>query len=656
MTSPANQKHLLPVFELKHVAVGTSGHIDHGKSTLVKALTGTDPDRFEEEKSRGITIDLGFAHYGWNDEVEVSFIDVPGHERFVHNMLAGAGGIQLLILVVAADGGVMPQTKEHLHICDLLGIQRGITVITRCDLADEEMIELVEEEVRELVESTFLHNGPILKTSSVEGTGISELKEEIARQIEFLDIKSNEGYFRLPVDRRFTLKGFGTIVTGTVLSGRASLKDKLVLYPRSSSIKIRGFQTHQKEVDSIGIGQRSAINIAGIHKDDILRGDQIATPGRLTTTKIIDVELRVIPEKTGILKNRFKIRFFSNAQEVTGRIFTFANFDSNISDVQFVQIRLEKPICCHYNDRFIIRNPSPMETIAGGRIIAPLGNRSRRNRERLIESLSGLASGYDEVRILETVFLSGVNGITIDQLPPLVNCTQKMIQRSMQKLSSTGEIVCIDTEKKRYLHQYHCQRISRFFSRALALFHQKCPEKRGAPGTDFLGKMKRMYNLPEILALLNWAVKQGTLEKKEGHFRLPGFQGGLDKQQKILKEKILSLLQKNRVSPPGVINMSEALGVDKKILEKILKIGLSEKWIVKVKDDLWYLPEAVDEVKKILLDFFSERDRITVLDFKELLGISRKHAIGLLEYFDGRHLTRRVGNHRILRLEHSGSR
>ncbi len=640
---------------MKHVLVGTSGHIDHGKSALVKALTGTDPDRFEEEKSRGITIDLGFAHYVWNDEIEVSFVDVPGHERFVHNMLAGAGGIQLLILAVAADGGVMPQTREHLHICHLLGIERGITVLTRCDLADEEMVELVEEEVRELIEPTFLRNGPIRKTSAIDGTGIEELKEEIARQVEDLEVGNDGGYFRLPVDRRFTLKGFGTIVTGTVVSGSAGPKDGLALYPGNKTVKVRGFQTHGKEVESIGVGQRSAINISGLHKNEISRGDQIATPGRLVTTRVVDVELNVLPDRVGVLKNRFKIRFFSNAQEVTGRVFTFAGFDAGSSDAQFVQVRLEKPICCHYNDRFIVRNLSPMETIAGGRIIAPLGNRSRRNRERLIDSLSGLSSGRDEIRILETIFLSGVTGMTVDRLPPLVICSLKTIQRSLQKLSSTGEIVCIDTDRRKYLHKSHCRRISQFFSRVLALFHRKYPEKAGAPGTDFLGKMKRMYSLQEISALLTWTVKQGTLEKRDGLFHLPGFQGGLDRQQKRLKERVLALLRKERFSPPGFVNMCEALGAERKSLERLLKIGSSEKWIVKAKEDLWYLPETVEKIKEILLDYFSKQDTITVLEFKELLGFSRKHAVGLLEYFDGLHITRRVENHRILRIERDGT-
>ncbi len=636
---------------MKHVIIGTSGHIDHGKSALVKALTGTDPDRFEEEKKRGITIDLGFAHYVWNNDLEISFIDVPGHERFVHNMLAGAGGIQLLILVVAADGGVMPQTREHLHICNLLGIQRGITVITRCDLADEEMIQLVEEEVAELIEPTFLNESPIMKVSSIKGNGLRELKEEIAKQSELLGSKSDRGSFRLPVDRKFTLKGFGTIVTGTVLSGTAHLSDDLVLFPKNQSLKIRGFQTHLKNVESIHAGQRSAINISGLHKDEITRGDQIAKPNGLVTTKTIDAELNLIPEKAGILKNRFKIRFFSNAQEVTGRVITFANFDNESPESQFIQIRLEKPISCHYNDRFIIRNLSPMETIAGGRIIAPFGNRSRRNKERLYDSLSGLASENEESRILETVFLSGVTGVEGNQLPPLVNCGQKSIQRSLQKLSSIGEIICINTERKKYLHQFHCHRISRFFQKVLALFHQKFPEKLGAPGTDFMGKMSRFYSLTEILSLLNWSVKQEILLKRNDYYHLPGFKGGLDKKQTINRDKILGVLQREPKAPPGVVNMADELDLSKKDLLKLLKIGQSQKWVVKVNEDLWYLPETIEGIKKLTLDFFAKQDTITVLEFKGLFGFSRKHAIGLLEYFDGLHFTRRVENHRILRVD-----
>ena len=634
---------------MKHIVVGTSGHIDHGKSALVQALTGVDPDRFEEEKRRGITIDLGFAHYIWEDELEVSFVDVPGHERFIHNMLAGVGGIQLLILVVGADEGVMPQTREHLHICNLLDTKHGLVVVTRSDLADDEMIELVRDEIQDLVEGTFLEDQPVVVTSAVEKTGLDELKEQIASQANVISDRTEESGFRLPVDRKFTLKGFGTVVTGTVLSGKAGSNDELMLFPQQAPLKIRGFQVHQQSIDQIVAGQRSAINLAGIHKDEIHRGNQITSPGKVVTTRIIEVELKTITEKTGILKHRSKLRFFSNAQEVTGRLYITKDFDPLLSDLQYAQIRLEEPICCAYNDRFIIRNLSPIETIGGGRIIAPFGNRSRRNKHRLQESLAGLAADDETKRIQETIYLAGTGGMEAEQLPPLVGSSSKSIKNNLQKLSSTGEIIGINPDRKKYLHTLHCERVAGFFARTLKAFHEKNPEKTGALGSDFYGKMSRMYSPPEVLAVLNWSVRQKILSQEDAYYHLPGFKGGLNQKQKQLKTSVLNLLRKSDFQPPGIVNLADEMSVPQKELEKLLKIGISEKWVVRVKDDLWYHPDVIEEAKAALHKHFSQTETLTVIEFKDLLGISRKHAIGLLEFFDSNHLTRRVENHRILR-------
>lgn len=633
---------------MKNIIIGTSGHIDHGKSALVKALTGTDPDRFEEEKKRGITIDIGFAYYTWQDRLNISFIDVPGHERFVHNMLAGVGGIHILLLVVAADGGVMPQTREHLHICNLLDIEHGIVTMTRCDLADEEMIALVEEEIEELLVDTFLDGRPIIKTSAATGQGLDELREEIARLADMIEEKDSNAPFRMPVDRCFSLKGFGTVVTGTVHSGEAVLEDNLMLFPQMEPLRIRGFQVHGSKAERIQTGQRSAINLTGLSKEQIERGNQIAQPGHLVNTQVIEVEIKIIPDKIGVLKDRMKLRFFSNAQEVTGRLYAGEDFDPESTDPQFAQIRLEQTISCRYGDRFIIRNLSPVHTIAGGRIIAPFGNRSRKNKHRLTESLSGLASNDETRRILETVFLSGTKGIMANQMVPLVGVSQKSIQKSLQSLASQGEIVSINNDKKKFLHFFHNKRLAGFFVKALTAFHKKNPEKPGAQGADFFGKMSLSYTHQEVLSLLNWAVKQTFIAQTEGYYHLPGFQGGMNERQKKLKEKILSSLQHAEFQPPGLVNLSRELDIDQKEIEKILKIGLSEKWIVKAKDDLWYPPETIEKIKQKILTYFEEHETITVADFKDVLGVSRKHAVGLLEYFDGTHLTRRIENHRVL--------
>lgn len=633
---------------LKNIIIGTSGHIDHGKSALVKALTGTDPDRFEEEKKRGITIDIGFAHYTWEERLDISFIDVPGHERFVHNMLAGVGGIHILLLIVAADGGVMPQTTEHLHICNLLDIEHGIVVLTRCDLADEEMIDLVEEEVGELVQGTFLENQPVIKTSAVEGTGLQELKEEIAKIADAIKDDNQNAPFRMPVDRCFSLKGFGTIVTGTVHSGEAKLEENLMLYPQQELLRLRGFQVHGEKAEQIKTGQRSAINLTGINKEQVARGNQIALPGQLVNTQVIEVELKIIPDKIGLLKNKAKLRFFSNAQEVTGRLYAGDDYDPEQTEKQFVQIRLEEQISCRYGDRFIIRNLSPVQTLAGGRIIAPFGNRSRKNKHRLAESLAGLASNSEIQRTLETVFLSGTKGIMADQMVPLVGSSQKVIQKSLQSLASQGEIISINNEKKKYLHFYHNKRLAGFFVKALTVFHKKNPEKPGALGSDFFGKMSLTYSHQEVLSSLNWAVKQKFVAQTDNVYHLPGFEGGMNEKQKKLKEDILLNLRKANFQPPGIVNLAKDLDKDQKEIEKVLKIGLSEKWIIKAKEDLWYPPETIEQIKERLISYFSENETLTVVEFKDLLGVSRKHAVGLLEYFDGLHLTRRIENHRVL--------
>lgn len=640
---------------MKHIVVGTSGHVDHGKSTLVQSLTGIDPDRFQEEKERGITIDLGFAHYIWQESLEVSFVDVPGHENFVHNMLAGIGGIQLLILVVAADGGVMPQTREHLHICNLLGIKQGLTVITRVDLADEEMIELVQEEVYELIEGTFLEEQPILQVSAITQQGLEGLRQEIARQADKLPATAQGGSFRLPVDRSFSVKGFGTVVTGTALEGKTSLDQELLLYPQEQPLKIRGFQVHQKPAQEIVPGQRAAINLSGIHKDEIQRGNQIAVAGKLINTRVLDVELQLIPGQRGIKKSRCTLKFFSHAQEVGGKLVTTSDFDFLSEAPQVAQLRLDDVISCCFGDRFILRSPSPLETVAGGRIIAPLGNRVRKNRERLQESWRGLSSDASEVRIKEAVFLAGTQGVEAKQLAVLVGIGQKVITKEVQKLAAKGEIIQINPTRKRFLHHRHCLRIGVFFVRSLKAFHKKNPEKSGARSTDFYGKMSRLYEAQEIAVLLNWVVKQKLVVKENEYYRLPDFEGGLTAQQEEMKETILDYLLQQGVQPPGIVNMSTALNLPPKSLEKILKIGHREKWIIRVKEDLWYREDILVQVKTKLLEWFQGQESLTVIEFKDLLGVSRKHAIGLLEYFDSIHLTRRVDNHRILRLDHSAS-
>ncbi len=431
---------------MRHIVVGTSGHVDHGKSTLVKALTGTDPDRFEAEKTRGITIDIGFAHYQWQNSYEISFIDVPGHENFIHNLLAGIGGVQLIILVVAADSGVMPQTKEHLIISKLLGAKLGCVVITRCDLADDEMIELVEEEIKELIEGSYLEDQPILKVSATKEKGLEDLKIAIGNLADKLEEPNYTLPFRLPIDRSFTVKGFGTIVTGTVLSGKIKDTEDLVLYPEQSSLKVRGFQVHNQASSEIFKGQRAAINIGGIHKEEVARGDQIAQIGELVLTKTIDIAFELVDGQKAISKKKTQVKFYCNAQERNGKLVIYNNLEQNQDLNLLGQIRFNSPIWCRYGDRFILRNGSLSDTIAGGRIIAPLGNRNRKNRSEIINILTALDSDDQINRIDGAIKLTGTTGVEFKNLGKLTGISQKSLLKLLQKLLSQGNIIQIDSK------------------------------------------------------------------------------------------------------------------------------------------------------------------------------------------------------------------
>lgn len=632
----------------QHVIIGTAGHIDHGKSTLVQVLTGTDPDRWAEEKKRGITIDLGFAHYCWEDRLEISFVDVPGHEGFIHNMLAGAGGIQILLLIVAADDGVMPQTREHLHICDLLGIKLGIVVITRCDLADPALVELVREEIEEMVESTFLEEAPMMEVFALKGKGMEELKQTIASVAKQCKLREEQNFFRMPIDRVFSLKGFGTVITGTALSGRAEKTDPLSIYPEEIPSRIRGFQVHGKSVRTIESPQRAAINLSGIDKEHLSRGNQIATPHSLVNTRSVFVELNRIPDKEALLKHRTPLKFFSHTQEIQANFYHISSGDSLDSKSYFAKIRLKETLSCRFGDRFILRTLSPNETVAGGRIIAPLGRLVRRNRDRMIESLTGLSQEEGELRIVETIFLRGISGVQPQELPPLTGCSQKTISKVLQKLSGQGKIVQINLDRKRFLHEIHCHRVAQFFIKTLKIFHQQNPELPGALGSDFFGKMSRLFQQSEITFLLSWTNKRKLIEKREQYFHLPGFQGGLTPKNRALLDKIVTYLQQCGNQPPGIVNLSEAIEIPQDTVKSLIKKAVADKTLVRIKEDLFFHSQVIEKIQTKLLEHFNDNQQLTIIEFKELINIARKPAVSLLEYFDSLHLTRREENHRIL--------
>ena len=632
-----------------HLVVGTSGHIDHGKTTLVKALTGVDADRFAEEKARGITIDIGFAHYADGAGNHIAFVDVPGHERFVHNMLAGAAGMDAVLMVIAADEGVMPQTREHLHICDLLGIRQGVIALTRIDLVDEELLELSIDDVRETVQGTFLEDAPIVPVSAISGQGLDALKAELATLPGKVQDHHLEHPFRFPVDRSFTMKGFGTVVTGTVTAGVLARESAVTQYPSGTPLRIRGLQVHGEAADRVEAGQRAAINLTGVAKEDIQRGDQLAEPESLLTSYLLNVELKLLEDIPRDLTQRTRIRLHLGTQEVIGRIVLLEEERFRPGDTQLIQLRLEKEVSSRFGDRFIIRNYSPVFTLGGGRVIDPSPVKSRRLKGDLPERLAALA-GEDEAALVEQViYLQGSRGVKAREGFIRSGLAARAFEKNIAALSSQGAIFCVDPGEKKYLHQATVDRIGGFLERVLAIHHKAHPEREGMSRMELAGKLAAVFTDKEVGALLSRQVKGSRLELEGQSYRIAGHEKSLSGQQEEILARFIEMIDQGGPMAPRQGALFDAAGVDEKTGIRLVKLGVHNKQLVRVKDDLFYTPALLASIEAQLRGYLLENKQITVVDFKDLSGVTRKHAVDLLEYFDAARVTIRLENHRVLR-------
>ncbi|MEE8395021.1 MAG: selenocysteine-specific translation elongation factor [bacterium] len=632
-----------------HFVVGTSGHIDHGKTTLVKALTGVDTDRWEEEKARGITIDIGFARYRDEAGTDFAFVDVPGHERFVHNMLAGAAGMDAVLMVVAADEGVMPQTREHLHICDLLGIERGLIALTRVDLVDEELLQLSRDDVREGVEGTFLAEAPIVPVSALTGQGLDDLRHELAELAKRVTPRQLDHPFRFPVDRSFTLKGFGTIVTGTVVSGRLAKDRPVVQFSGGAPVRLRGLQVHGEAAEEVLAGQRAAINLVGLGKEEIRRGDQLAAPDSLLTSYLLNVELRLLDSIPRDLTQRTRVRLHLGTKEVIGRIVLLEEERFTPGETQLIQVRLEAPVSSRYGDRFIVRNYSPIFTLGGGRVIDPSPNKSRRIRRELSKRLGALAGADPEALVEQVIFLQGTRGVKASEGFIRSGLSEKHFAKVVQGLSSQGKILQIDPNEKKYVHDETLGRVGKFMERVLAAHHRDFPEREGMSRPEIAGKLSLIFDDKEVAMVLGRLAKQGRVVAEGQLFLLPGHRKNVSGQDEELLERCVEIIRAGGVQPPRKGALFDACGVDEKAGLRLLKLGSHNNRLVRVKDDLYYTPGQLGEIEAKLRGFLGEHTQITVIDFKELMGLSRKHAIDLLEHFDAERVTLRLENHRELR-------
>lgn len=628
--------------------IGTSGHIDHGKTTLVKALTGVDTDRWAEEKKRGITIDLGFAHYQDEQGNQLAFVDVPGHEKFIHNMLAGVAGMDAVLLVVAADEGVMPQTREHLNICNLLKIKTGLVAITRIDLVeDSDMVELCQEEVAELLEGTFLEGKPVIPVSTTSGEGLTELRQALSKLGKQIPAVEIEKPFRLSVDRSFTLKGFGTVVTGTVLSGSLRQDEEVQQFPQQRSVRIRGLQAHSQTVSEVFAGQRAALNLAGITKEEIQRGDQLAKEGSLLTSYMLNASLTLLEDVSAALKNRTRIRLHLGSQEVFGRIVLLEGETLSPGKTTLVQFRLESLVCTRHGDRFIVRSYSPMFTLGGGMVIDPSPSKSRRVLHELSGRLRRLHDGDENVRSAEVIYLQSVKGVIEAEFSVRSGLSAKQSAKILQLLQSQQQVLCVDPFSKRYLHVQHVERIGEFLSKVLTIHHKKFADREGMTRSELGGKLSLIFTEKEVEILLKYMIKLGKFVQNGQYFSLAEHQPQVSQAQEAGLAHCFELIKAGGFQPYRRTRLLEELEMNEQEGVAMLKSAVHSKRLVRVADDLYYAPEQTKEILISLRKYLQDNQSITVIQFKELLNISRKHAIDLLEYFDSQHLTIREDNHRV---------
>ncbi len=631
---------------MKSIIVGTAGHIDHGKSTLVEALTGTHPDRLEEEKRRGITIDLGFAFLE-EGSVRFGFVDVPGHERFVKNMLAGAWGVDVLLLVIAADEAIKPQTREHFDICRLLGVQRGVIALTKIDRADTDARELTRMEIEEFVKGSFLADAQIVPVSAKTGAGLPELKEALLRAANQVKDKDPNRYFRLPIDRSFSVKGFGTVVTGTLAAGQISAGAEVELLPSKERVRIRGLQSGGKAVERAEAGQRTAVNLASVEHTAIKRGMLLAAPGRFRGSRRVDVRLELLPSARNV-KHHSKIHFHAGTAETIGEILLCANKELPAGENGLAQIRLQDEVALAKGDRFIVRQFSPVITIGGGVVLDVLARRPARKDMGHAAFLETLENGTPE-EILRVIVERNVLGVKLDEVVARTGWMEGEIRNAAANLAKTNLVRSVSQEPLLMLSERTFNEICEKLRASVEKFHKENPLLPGVPKEELrtiLGKRVRSETFQTALnelVLQKKIVLEGELVKK------PGSEITLTSEEAQAKEQIVQAFQKAGLAVPSVKEVLSQQAIENRRAEKILQILLRENVLVRVSAELIFHTDALKSLRELLQNYKkSKGERIGVPSFKDLTGITRKYAIPLLEYLDRQRLTRRADDERVI--------
>ena len=651
---------------MKRVVVGTAGHVDHGKTALVQALTGIDTDRLAEEKRRGITIELGFAHLALPGGIVAGVVDVPGHERFVRAMAAGAGGIDVVILVVAADEGIMPQTREHLDICRLLGVPRGVVAVTKSDLLPglgADWLPLLEEEIQAACAGTFLESAAVVPVSARTGEGLPRLVEVLSALSAEVPERPADGPLFLPVDRAFTLKGFGTVVTGTLLSGTLAEGDALALVPPSAAVgelRARTVQVHGKGAPRASAGQRTAVNLPGVEASAISRGQVLVHPGVVPPTSILDVELSLLEASPRPVRHRSRLLLHVGTAQVPCAVaLVDGRPEVAPGDTGVAQLRLAAPVAALPGQRFILRGFRTIEgrgkTLGGGRVLAILPRKRRRGRPENAEQLRILAGGDADARLLVVLDMAGPAGLSTDALLGRTALSPRAVQAGLERLGARGQALLFDRDRRAWVASSVARELQARILEALATFHAAHPLAAGAGREELRGRLPPVTD-PRLFARLLAQLQEkteiavdGDMVRLRGHAAASGGQGG------ALKDRVAAILKEGALAPPRVVDLPGLAAASVPDVTAVLKLLAAEGIAVRVSPEIWFDGAAVAGLRERLVTHLRAHKEISTPEFKELVGATRKHVIPLAEYFDREKVTLRVGEKRLLRGDGRGT-
>lgn len=640
---------------MKHVIVGTAGHIDHGKTTLVKALTGIDTDRWKEEKERGITIDLGFAYFDLPSGRRAGIVDVPGHERFIKNMLAGAGGIDIVVLVVAADEGIMPQTLEHLNILSLLETKQGIVALTKVDMVDPEWLELVLDDVHDRLQHTFLANAPVIPVSAVTRQGLDELVATIDRMTGEVGARDEHLPFRLPIDRVFSITGFGTVVTGTMIAGTITAGERAEVHPGSQETRIRSVQVHGKKVEQGFAGQRVAVNVTGLEVGDLKRGDVLGAQGLLSPTLMLDVRLQLLKDAEKPLENRERLRLYTGTSEVFCRAVLLDSELLMPGETALVQLRLEEPVAVLGGDRFVVRTYSPMYTVGGGTILDAHPKKRKRFKQEGLEELLRRESGGDIEILNQTLLQHSDEFPSEDELFRLAGRPAEGLTEALEQLQAEDVAVVLTIDgRSYYVHAEYLQKTGDRAQKALRDFHGRYPLRSGMPKEELRSRLSRHAQSKLFNSLLTLLAGEGRLVVRSGVVAAPDFQVEFRGANADLRCKVLEMLALDPFSPPDLAELAEQLREGPDRMNELVNALDNLGEVVKVSGDIALTADAFQQAKQKVVGTIRQKGSLTLADLRDALQTSRKYALPILEYLDAQRVTVRKGDVRVLHSQYSG--